>query len=104
MSKAPGRIYCVDTNILISLTAYYPENIFPTLWANIDVLVQSGRFLVPEQVVRENKHVPTADWLAARTHIIRPFDTACNQCLLHIMAVLPNFVDASKTGDDADQF
>jgi hypothetical protein len=104
MSSAPRRIYCADTNILIGLSRYYPENIFPSLWANLDVLVTSGRFLVPEQVVRENKHAPTAQWLAQRAQIICPFDAACNQCLLTIMAALPNFVDASKTGDDADQF
>jgi hypothetical protein len=104
MSSPPRRIYCVDTNIFINLTAYYPERIFPTLWANIDLLVGSERFLVPEQVVRENKHEPTARWLTERAHIIRPFDAACNRCLLEIMAALPNFVDTAKIGDDADQF
>jgi hypothetical protein len=98
------RVYCVDNNIFIALTSHYPPEIFPTLWANIEVLVDSQRLLVPEQVVRENNHEWTADWITQRGQIIRPFDTACNACMVAIMAALPNFVDASKTGDDADQF
>jgi hypothetical protein len=98
------RIYCVDNNIFINLTSHYPQEIFPTLWSNLNSLVDAQRLLVPEQVVRENKHEWTADWVRQRAQIIRPFDAVCNACLLEIMAALPNFVDASKTGDDADQF
>jgi hypothetical protein len=94
----------VDSNILIDLPNVYPPEIFCTLWANIEGLVQSGRFLVPELVAEEYHRGTGGPWLQERPQIIRPVDESCVRCLKVITTELTDFIDHSKTTTDADQF
>ncbi|WP_337860925.1 DUF4411 family protein [Ferroplasma sp.] len=47
--------YLIDTSSLIDLERRYPENVFKTLYNNIDIEISNGRLRTIEQVLSELK-------------------------------------------------
>lgn len=45
-------VYIFDTNSFQVLSHYYPEN-FPTVWDNIELLIEEGRFISAREVLKE---------------------------------------------------
>ena len=44
--------YVVDTSSLIELKKF-PDDVFPTLWKNIEVLINKGFMVSPREVLNE---------------------------------------------------
>lgn len=49
-------IYIIDMSSIKDLHERYPRNIFPTVWTNIDSLIQSGQLVSHIEVQREIKN------------------------------------------------
>lgn len=99
-----GLAFCLDTSILISLSYNYPQPIFKTLWRYLDDLVDSGRLITIEQIVREyTRNDYVANWLRGQSGMIRSLSQEAVDCLAQLMSDLPEFVDPGKTDPDADQ-
>lgn len=47
--------YTLDTNILIGLVRFYPSDIFPAMWRNIESAVAAGEACICEAILREVK-------------------------------------------------
>ncbi len=45
--------YSFDTNFIINLHKFYPEDIFKSLWSNIDILIEDQRIISPREVFNE---------------------------------------------------
>ena len=62
-------IYSVDTSALIDgLERYYRPASFPSLWAQIDELIDLGRFVCSEEVLEEatQRDLPAKQWCLER--------------------------------------
>ena len=50
--------FCIDTCALIDLRrSYYPPDVFPGLWADIESLISRGLLVAPKEVFDELKGV-----------------------------------------------
>ncbi len=50
--------FCIDTCALIDLwRRYYPPDVFPGLWADIEKLIGQGRLIAPREVLEELRGV-----------------------------------------------
>jgi hypothetical protein len=46
--------YCIDTSaILDGWKRYYPPDVFPSLWTNLEVLIASAELIAPDEVLHE---------------------------------------------------
>ena len=67
-------MYVIDTNVFIQLGFYYPSR-FPTIWARIDKLAQSGTLLSVREVKNElelgNASAYIAEWVKTNRNIFR---------------------------------
>ena len=64
-----GTVYSVDTSALIDgLERYYRPASFPSLWAQIDDLIDLGRFVCSEEVLEEaaQRDLPAKQWCLER--------------------------------------
>lgn len=102
--------YCFDTSSFIhaSLRAYPPLN-FPSFWANLDALIQSGNVTCPKAVLTEleKKDDDLLKW--AKSHakaLIVDHDQKIQTAVSSIMAdpVLQNLVDINRDRSAGDPF
>ena len=100
----PARVYFVDVNILGELFKYYPQRLFPDLYAHIDGLIDNGCFRVPDETYREVMADAVREWLDERkSSVVWETEEPQLDCLRILVAQLPAFVDHSKpSGRDAD--
>jgi 5'(3')-deoxyribonucleotidase len=70
--------YCIDTCAIVDAgERYYPIDIFPSFWQNLDALAQSGRLKAPEMLITElaQKTDSWRDWVYLRSsNILIPHD------------------------------
>jgi len=101
------NIYSVDSSALITINRYYPRNIFPDLWVNIDDLFKRGRVFSHEMVY--NEIVPTtgpkdnlAKLLSKYKSSFYPISNRQGQIALQILAAFPRLIDPQAKKDQAD--
>jgi len=66
--------YCIDTSALIEAwQADYPIENFPGFWNRMDDLIDAGRLVAPEEVLRETtrRSDELHAWLNARKQMFR---------------------------------
>jgi Domain of unknown function (DUF4411) len=66
---SPETVYSVDTSALIDgLERYYRPTSFPSLWEQIDNLIDRGRLLCSEEVLEEAtlRDLPAKQWCLER--------------------------------------
>lgn len=71
--------YSVDTSALLDAwVRCYPPDVFGTLWQRLDGLVQNGRLLVIDEVLREleRKDDELHKWVKARPAMVVPLDVS----------------------------
>jgi predicted nucleic acid-binding protein len=93
--------YCIDTSGLIDAwTRWYPPEVFASLWARIDALIETNRLVSSEEVLQELErkegdalHV----WAVERNHCFLPLDEEIQRHAVSIMATHPRLVDG-RTG------
>ena len=83
--------YCIDTNILIDAgERYYPPDIVPGFWKNLDALIDAGRLKAPEMLIEElaRKDDDWRQWVYDRKDkLIVPMDILQVDALKQVMAV-----------------
>ena len=97
--------YCIDTSTVIDAgERYYPVDVFPGFWTNLDQLAQAGRLRAPDTLIDELQQKSDAwrQWVYDRQHlIILPVD---DQVTAHMAAIVTAYkaahVDPGRlTGD-----
>jgi len=100
--------YCIDTNALIDIhNHYYPPDIFPGLWKDIEELVNQGVLIAPGEVFSEicAKDDGLAKWvIAKKSKMIIALDTDQIQIVQSIVKNFPGLIDYNRTIPDADPF
>lgn len=90
-------IYSVDTSALMDMWArYYPPDVFGTLWQRLDGLVQEGRFLVIDEVLRELEKKDDAlhKWVKARPAMVVPLDVSIQRRATQIINLFPTLAQS----------
>ena len=100
-------LYCFDTSALIDgWTRYYPPDLFPTLWDNIDSLIQHQEAVCPDEVLREleKKDDGLHGWAKARPGLFCELDEPVQLATQEILGQFPRLVDSVKNRSVADPF
>lgn len=101
-------IYCIDTSALVDgWRDFYPPDVFPALWQDIEDLIDSGNLISCEEVKREiSKGDDLETWAFKRLQMFVPLDAAIQLALSSILShpehsklVKPNAIET-----DADPF
>ena len=98
MSAEP--IYCVDTSSLIDgYLDVYPHDVFVRLWSNIQVLVELGRFIAPEEIFDEleNQQDELFEWAKAHRQMFVQMDLGEDAILRKMVAIFPQLADPIRS-------
>ena len=97
--------YCIDTNVFIDAgERYYPPDIVPGFWENLDALIGAGRMKAPEMLIEEleRKDDEWRQWVYERKEtLIVPMDLSQIEAIQKVMATYTaQGIDANRiTGD-----
>lgn len=97
--------YCIDTNVFIDAgERYYPIDIVPGFWENVDGLVAAGRMKAPEILIEELERKDDAwrQWVYERKEtLIVPMDLPQIKAVRKVMAVYAaEGIDANRIAGD----
>ncbi len=95
--------YCLDTSALLDgWVRYYPPDNFPSFWAKMDELVESGKVCACRQVLEELKarDDDVYDWLKKRFNIVVEIDEARFALAQTISGEFPGWADRKRSGAD----
>ena len=90
--------YSLDSSGILDLFRYYPPDVFPTLWTQMDSAASGGLVFAIDEVYRElEKKDDTAfQWLKARRVMVVAIDTAIQQHVASILAAHPRLIEYSQ--------
>jgi hypothetical protein len=90
--------YCVDTSALIDLNYLYPRSVFPTLWRNMDILVEGDRLIAPSDVLEELKRGDDdlTGWAKKQKRMFRPQNAELLREVSEILKVVPDLADPDR--------
>jgi predicted nucleic acid-binding protein len=97
--------FSLDTSgILDAWVRYYPPDVFPTIWSQMDVSAKNGEIFVIEEVVREleKKDDGIHGWIKERETIIVPIDDEVQKHVVQIMSKYSRLVDTKKNRSVGD--
>ncbi|OGJ84125.1 hypothetical protein A2529_05055 [Candidatus Peribacteria bacterium RIFOXYD2_FULL_58_15] len=106
-SSAVG--YCMDSSCIIAMWSkdygWYSFDVFPSLKANIEKMIQDGEAAVPKEVLTElsRKDDGAHEW-AKKCKLEHPIDANQTRIVSEIMRDFPKLVDTKKMGEQADPF
>ncbi len=98
--------YSIDSSGILDLFRYYPPDVFPTIWTQMDAAARSGVIFAVDEVYREleKKDDVAFEWLKARRMIVIELDTHIQQRVSAILAVHPRLIDTRKNRSSGDPF
>jgi hypothetical protein len=99
--------YCIDTSaILDGWTRYYPLDVFPALWTNLELMIKAGELIAPEEVLHEieKKEDDLHKWAKRHDAMFHPLDEQVQRTTAQILTQFPRLVDSEKERNRADPF
>lgn len=98
--------YSIDSSGILDLFRYYPPDVFPTIWAQMDSAVIGKTILAIDEVYREleKKDDIAFQWLKARRTIVVDIDVEIQQRVTDLLAMHPRLVDTRKSRSSGDPF
>lgn len=99
-------IYSIDTSALIDAwVRWYPPDLFPKLWENIETLISEQRIFATEEVLveLEKKDDDIFKW-AKKQQMFYPLTTEIQTFVSQILTKYPRLVDSRRERSQADPF
>jgi hypothetical protein len=99
--------FCIDTCALIDLRrSYYPPDVFPGLWDDIEGLIDQGLLIAPNEVLEELKGVDDEilRWARRFKKMFVASDKFQLREVTDILVKFPRLIDPDKTKPEADPF
>jgi hypothetical protein len=99
--------FCVDTSgWLDGWRRYYPRDVFPSLWQNIDERVTGCDIIASEEVYVEvqKKDDDLHEWIQQRKFMLIPANESIQRRVVEVLASYPRLVDTLKGRSQADPF
>ncbi len=101
-----NNIYSVDTSSLLDgWIRWYPPDLFPKLWENIELLIRDQRLLATEEVLieLEKKDDDIYKW-AKKQKMFLPLSSEVQNIASKILEKFPRLIDSRKERSQADPF
>lgn len=98
--------YSIDTSALLDAwIRWYPPDLFPKLWLNIEALINEQRLFASEEVLveLEKKDDEIYKW-AKKQKIFYPLTTEIQSIATQILTKFPRLVDSRRERSQADPF
>jgi hypothetical protein len=99
--------YSIDTSALLDgWIRYYPRDVVPGLWDNLEVLIQQGELKATEEVLHElkKKDDDVHAWAKKQKSLIVPIDEKIQQAVTYILQNHKKLIDTRKNRSGADPF
>ncbi len=99
------RLYSFDTSSLMAARIrMYPPDLFPSVWAKFEELVNVGRILVPDEVFTEltKKDDDVSKWAKQRTAMIVPLAPDVTAAMTDILSRHPMLMAKGSRRNGAD--
>jgi hypothetical protein len=98
--------YSIDSSGILDLFRYYPPDVFPSIWTQMDSAAGGGLVFAIDEVYRELERKDDAafQWLKARRNMVVALDKEIQQRVSVILAVHPRLIDTRKNRSSGDPF
>lgn len=98
--------YSIDSSGVLDLFRYYPPDVFPTIWTQMDAAAGTGIIFAVDEAYREleKKDDVAFQWLKARRTMIVSLDTEIQQRVATILAAHPRLIDTRRNRSSGDPF
>lgn len=98
--------YVIDSSSLIELSRMNPMDIYESVWKNLEVLLENGFLISPEEVMKEvsKKDDELRNWTKQHKKMFIQLDEFQIQKVIEIQSKYPSFVDPDKENPVADPF
>jgi hypothetical protein len=99
--------YCIDTSALIEAWQVdYPIENFPGFWSRMNELIEAGRLVAPEEVLREitKRSDELHAWLNARKQMFRELIDEVQIEAAAVLSKYPRLVGERRLRTSADPF
>jgi Domain of unknown function (DUF4411) len=99
--------FCVDTSgWLDGWHRYYPRDVFPSLWQNLEERVNESDIIASEEVYIEvqKKDDDLHEWMKQRKSMLIPASESIQGRVAQILGIYPRLVDTLKRRSQADPF
>lgn len=100
--------YCIDTSSLLDgWVRYYPPDVFPSFWRNLEAMIAAGELISPDEVLRElaKKEGDTLhQWAKRHEALFHPLDEVVQRATAEILTAFPRLVDSRRDRGKADPF
>jgi hypothetical protein len=99
--------FCVDTSgWLDGWRRYYPRDVFPSLWQNVEERVKKGDIISSEEVYVEvqKKDDDLHEWMKQRKSMLIAANESIQRRVAEVLATYPRLVDTLKGRSQADPF
>ncbi len=100
-------MYVIDTSALLDgWVRYYPPDVFPSLWSQLEEMIKTGELLSPDEVLLElgQKDDEVHNWAKANSTMFVPLDEEIQNATQEILSQFPRLVGAMKDRNRADPF
>jgi len=101
------NIYCMDTSALVIIQRYYPKELFPDLWRNLELLFRDARiishdFVYDEIVPKNGKKDEMANLVSKNKKYFKRITKRQAQLVPEIIGLFPNLIDPKSKKNEAD--
>jgi len=99
--------YSVDTSsILDAWRRYYPPDVFPALWTNLNRLIETGSLRATDEVKieLERKDDEVLAWAVERVALFVDLDDRIQRAVTEILSRYPKLLDTRANRSGADPF
>ncbi len=100
-------MYVIDTSALLDgWVRYYPPDVFPSLWSQLEGMIKTGELFSPDEVLLElaQKDDEIHKWAKVNSAMFVPLDEEVQEATRQILAHFPRLVGAMKDRNRADPF
>lgn len=99
--------YCFDTSALIEgWVRSYPYDVFPTLWSNLERMIEDGDILCPDEVLIElaKKEDDLHKWAKLKKKLFYPLDNDLQVAVVEVLTYYPGLAAQKSSRNHADPF
>lgn len=99
--------YSIDTSAFLDAwVRYYPPDVFPGIWEQMDRAAKGGIVKSSDEVLRElsKKDDGAHDWIKAHAEMVIALDNEIERDVQEIMSRYPRLVDSKKGRSGGDPF
>jgi hypothetical protein len=98
--------YSIDSSGILDLFRYYPPDVFPSIWTQMESAVTNKIVFVIDEVYLEleKKDDDAFQWLKARKTLVVDLDTDIQRRVSSLLAAHPRLVDTRRNRSSGDPF